>query len=448
MNLFLLLVAFIVYLCKPSWLMSLWLITIPLIAPFLVQRAGIDDFEEVQEFLWPLWGTYNRFFVLIILYRLILKKERFPQRASYFMYPWLTLCVFLFFHNVITHFDLSVIYQNSVGALYAISPMVMFMLDKKTRPSLKQIYVTSIIILLVQLIWLPLNMEGVFAYMSRYQEIVKNVDEASLLPGTFARSNSMADFVSIVFLFIFIDFFARHQIPKWQFLLVIIAVCVLLVSAGSKLPVVCTVVSFLLCAVLFSKKGVLVAMLVSALGVSMFLYLANTSEKVSENEGVNRIVNGLSGFTKAKKSGKDDTSTFSLTGMLIDKYFMESPLLGCGNSYKGNDNAYKVNYPVSDLTTIRADATFAYYLVEFGLMGLLLYLFYYYRIIRYACLLLPSKLHRISFVIFLFFLLFSMTEGGIFITSNYPYIFMYLFALQKYYEDRNDATSIDNYSNV
>lgn len=428
--------------------MSLWLITIPLIAPFLVLRAGIDDFEEVQEFLWPLWSTYNRFFVIIILYRLIFKKERFSQRISYFMYPWLALCIFLFFHNIITQFDLSVIYQNSVGALYAVSPMALFLLDKRTRPSLKQIYATTIIILLVQLVWLPLNMEGVFAYMSRYQEIVLNADEASLLPGTFARSNGMADFVSIVFLFICVDFFARHQIPKWQFILITIIVCVLLISAGSKLPVVCTMASFLLCAVLFSKKGILVAMLVSALGVSMFLYLANTSEKVSENEGVNRIVNGLSGFTKAKKSGKEDTSTFSLTGKLIDKYFMESPLWGCGNSYKGNDIAYKVNYPVSDLTTIRADATFAYYLVEFGLIGLLLYLFYYYRIIRYACLLLPHELHRISFVIFVFFLLFSMTEGGIFITSNYPYIFMYLFALQKYYEESQYATSINNHSNI
>ena len=175
MNLILLLLAFLLYIFKPSWLMSLWLITIPLIAPFLVLRAGIDDLEEVQEFLWPLWSTYNRFFVIIILYRLIFKKERFSQRISYFMYPWLALCIFLFFHNIITQFDLSVIYQNSVGALYAVSPMALFLLDKRTRPSLKQIYATTIIILLVQLVWLPLNMEGVFAYMSRYQEIVLNV---------------------------------------------------------------------------------------------------------------------------------------------------------------------------------------------------------------------------------------------------------------------------------
>lgn len=415
--------------------MSLWLITIPLIAPFLVLRAGIDDFEEVQEFLWPLWSTYNRFFLLIILYNFIFKKKRFPKGISFFMYPWLALCVFLIFHNIFTHFDLSTIYQNTIGALYAASPVALFLIDKKTRPSLNQIYITILIILLVQLIWLPLNMDGIFAYMSRYQELIHNSDEASLMPGTFPRSNSMADFVSIAFLFVYIDFFARHQLPKWQFVVVSIVVVVLLLFAGSKLPIVCTIISFILSAVIYSKKGVLMTIFAFVLGLSFFIFLSNTSEKVSENEGANRIVNGLSSFTKAKKTGKEDTSTFSLTGKLIDKYFMESPLWGCGNSYKGNDNAYKVNYPVSDLTTIRADATFAYYLVEFGLIGISFLLFYYYSIIRYACLLLPSKLHRISFVIFVFFLLFSMTEGGLFITSNYPYIFTYLFALQRYYEE-------------
>ena len=437
MNLLLFIIALLVYIYRPSWLMLLWIVTMPLIAPLLVLRAGINDFDEVQQFLYHLMRTFNRLFVFIILYKVIVNRRTVPKGIIYFVSPFLFLAIFLLFHDIIIQTSIELLYQNMMGALYCITAMILFMIDKETRPKLKSLFVVVLIVLLIQLLWLPLNMNGIFAYVSRYQEILTLNDggEASMMPGTFARSNVMADYVSIVYLFIFIDYFSRRQIPKWLFILISMCVCVLLVFAGSKLPVVCTIVSFLLCTVLFCKKGVLVALIVSVLGFSVFSYLANTQEEVSEYEGFNRIVNGLSDFTKAQKSGKEDTSTFSLTGMLIDKYFMESPLWGCGNSYKGNDDAYKVNYPVSDLTTIRADATFAYYLVEFGLIGLLLYLFYYYRIIRYACLLLPPELHRISFVIFVFFLLFSMTEGGIFINSNYPYIFMYIFGVQRYYEE-------------
>ena len=437
--------------------MSLWLITTPLLAPFMVLRAGIDDFEEVQQFLWSIWGTYNRIFLMLIIFEMVKHKRKLPHNLAFIIKPWGFLCIFLIVHNLITHFDLSVIYQNAIGALYATTPMLLFLVNKRAIPNLKQLYITVLIVILIQLIWLPLNMQGLFAYMSRYQEIISNADEASLLPGTFARSNGLADYVSIVFLFIMVDFFFRRKMPLWQFVMVSIGVGVLLIFAGSKLPIVCTVIAFLMCLVLYSKRGVLTAIFVLVFSAFIFIYLSDASEMISNNDGVNRIVNGLSSFAKTHKEGKDDNTTFALSERLYQKYFFQAPLMGCGYSYKGQDLAYPTTHIVSDLTTIKADATFAYYLVEFGLIGIGLFLFYYFRVIQYACLSLPHQMSKISLIIFLFFVFFAMTEGGIFNRENYIFIYSYIFALQRYYEEHvchtaqlaeNYATSINRHSNI
>ena len=71
--------ALLIYAIKPSWLMLLWLITVPFLCPFLVLQANIVDFEEVQSFNWHIWGVYNRVFLVIIVYELIVRKARFPR---------------------------------------------------------------------------------------------------------------------------------------------------------------------------------------------------------------------------------------------------------------------------------------------------------------------------------------------------------------------------------
>ena len=432
--------ALLIYAVKPSWLMLLWLITEPFLCPFLVLQANIVDFEEVQSFNWHIWGVYNRVFLVIIVYELIVRKARFPRNMlSSLIFPWFLLSVFLIIHNLITHLELKTIYENVVGALYTISPMAVMILNKEVRPKLKQVYFVVITIIIVQLIWLPLNMEGVFAYMSRYQEIAINKDEAFLTPGTFTRSNVLADFSSIVFLFIYLDFFSRKKISLIQFTLITVAVVILLFFAGSKLPILVTVYGLLVCSVLFSKKSVLIFSLIGIFCMTSYWFLSTTKGNISENEGVNRVINGLSDIVQSKKQGKDDNSTFRLTGKLIDKYFWESPLFGNGYSYKGNDKAYPTDNSALDLVTIKADATFAYYLVEFGLIGLMLYLFYYFKIIQYAGGKVDRNARKVVFIIFTFFLLLSLTEGGLFNRENYLYIFMYLFGLQRWYDDNKQV---------
>ena len=431
--------ALFVYAVKPSWLMLLWLITVPFLSPVMVLKANIVDFAEAQSFNWFIWGVYNRVFLLIILYELIVRRSHLPiDILSYLFYPWVFLCFFFVIHNLISHFDLKTIYENIVGVIYTISPMAVMLLNKEARPKLKQVYFVVVTIIVVQLIWIPLNMQGIFAYVSKYQEIAVNKDEALLMPGTFTRSNVLADFSSIVFLFIYIDYFLRNKIPAIQFIIITVIIVVLLFFAGSKLPIVATIYGLLTCLVLFSKRRWLVLTLVSVFGLSFFWFLSTTKGNISDNDGVNRVVNGLSSYVQSKNKGKDNKSTFRLTEKLIDKYFYQSPLLGNGYSYRGEDKAYPTDNKAFNLTTIKADATFAYYLVEFGLIGLMLYLFYYFKVIQYAASFIESNANKVVFVVFTFFLLFSLTESGLFDRNNYLYIFIYFFGLQRWYEENED----------
>jgi hypothetical protein len=434
--LFLTILAVFIYAVKPSWLMLLWLITVPFLCPFFVLQANIVDFEKVQSFNWLIWGVYNRVFLLIILFELVFRRKRNFKSLKVVLYSWLLLAFYLVIHNLITHPEIKTIYENVVGALYTISPMVVMFLNRNARPKLRQLYVVSIIIIVVQLIWLPLNMEGLFAYMSRYQEIAINKDEATLMPGTFTRSNVLADVVSIIFLFIYLDYFLRKRISFIYLVVISIGVMTLLFFAGSKLPIIVTIFGLSVCAIFFSRKGLLTVLIMGILGASLLVFLSTTDGDVSENEGVNRVVNGLSDFVKSRSKGKEDNSTFRLTGKLIDKYFWESPLFGNGYSYKGNERAYPTDNSALDLVTIKADATFAYYLIEFGILGVILYLLYYYNIISCASKFLKGNSRRVTFVVFSFFLLLSITEGGLFNREFYLYIFTYLFALQRWYEEK------------
>lgn len=418
------------YLVKPELLMPLWLITTPIIVPILVLYAGIVDADTAQEVVWSLWTVFNRAFLLIILYEVLIRRARIRQKFVTILLPLLALCIYIIMHGLFFNFDLGSMYHNLTQVLYVLSLLIVFLLNNNTWPKLSHLFITCCIILIIQLVWIPLNLDGIFAYVSRYELYVLNPEEASLMPGSFLKSNMLSDFVSIVYLFICIDYFKRDKIPALIFYIITLVVCVLLVFSGSRMPVVMFVLTLLACAVLFKKKKVILIVGIVALLVVGLTPLISSATKndIIENEGLNRISKGLSSFYESKKHKGDDNSTVSLSTSLIDKYFMRSPLIGNGLSPRG-DNAYTA-YGF-DLNDFLADARLAYTLVEFGILGLLLFLFYYYKVIRLSCSLAGDKSPYSLYIIFSFLILFSITEVGIFYIPNYYYVFAYCFGLKR-----------------
>jgi len=418
------------YFVRPSWVLLLWLITTPLIAPFMVFYTGINDFEEVQLYVWSIWGIYNRAYLLIILIELC-KGSKLKGNLRVLLVPGAILALYLTIHNLATYPNIMSIIGQYIGIIYTVPPMIALMLNKKMWPSIKSIYVVVVVVYIIEIIWIPLNANGVYAYASRYQELLKG--ELLLTCGTFTRSNMLADYVAITYFFIMLDYFTRKSTHIIWFVLISVLALVLLFSAGSKLPIVVVFTGFIICIFLFrrDKMALVAASLAAFVGV-LFILSANSRDLETDNEGVNRIVDGLSSVIQSHTKGEIDESTFSVSGEVIERYFWRSPIIGNGYSYKYDEvsDAYPVTMGDVDL---KADATFAYYLVEYGFIGVLIFMLFYYNVIKCACYIIPYQRKKIILAIFLFFLLFSATEGGLFNRPVYTYVYMFLFAATRYY---------------
>lgn len=432
----------LVYFVRPSWVLLLWLITTPFLAPIMVLYSDISDFQDVQSYVWGIWGIYNRAYLLIILFELFVRGSNLRGNFKPLLVPAAILAFYLTVHNLATYPNFMKIFGHYMGIIYTVPPLLALMLNKKMWPSFKSIFWVLIIVYLIEILWIPLNANGVYAYVARYQELLKG--ELLLTCGTFTRSNMLADYVAITYFFVMLDFFSRKTVSTFWFIVFSALAFVLLFSAGSKLPIVVVFAGLMMGVVLFKrdKMGVMFTSLVAFAG---FLFLLNNyqNEIESDNEGLNRIVNGLGEFAQSQKSGGsiDDVSTFAISGEVIDRYFWNSPIFGNGNTYKYEniEDAYYVSIGEVNLT---ADATFAYYLIEYGILGIIVFAFFYYNVIRCTCSIVPEQRKKLVLIIFTFLLLFSATEGGLFNKGLYTYVYMFLFAAARSYEEKSKLSAV------
>lgn len=433
-----------IYLLKPSWLMLLWLISTPLLGPFIVFFSGVTDFQEQQEMVWGLWGVYNRLFMLIIFFNLF-RRYRLVRNIQSILLPTALLLFYLVVHNLITHFYPTTILNETLSVVYTLVPLFVFLIDKKMWPSLKGLFIVAIVICVVQLLFIPLNLQGIFTYSGRYQEILEGGTEALLMSGTFTRSNMMADYLSVIYMFITIDFFSRKSLSIFQFIIVSVIIWIPLLFAGSKMPIVATVVNVFLCFALFNRKKFALVGVVILLFLGLLNFLqSNNSGEVSSIDGVNRVVGEMSAFTQSKsKKGGDDESTFKFSTDLIERYYWDAPLFGHGNAYKNDEYAY---YSILDTSGLKTDATLAFYLVEYGIIGLCIYLFFQFKLLSFSSFSIPPTIRRqVVLMIFTFFFLFAFTERGLFDKNYFIFIFTYMFGLARYYNEHvrlNSANSI------
>ena len=436
---FLFILALVCWIFRPSWLMLLWLISIPLLAPILVLRMGIQTTEELLEFLFQIWGVFQRVFIIIVIYQLVIKKKKMPKGISVFLIPCGFLCVYLIFHHVIRHFDAVLLYRDVAGAIYCFLPILVMMLDKEVRPKLNQLFGVLVFIVVVQLFFVPLNLEGIVVYTMRYQDNLFLQEELGLVSGTFSQSNALADFLSVAYLFICVDFFARKGMSNKTFFFVSAVILTLLSLTGSKMPIVCSLMALAMC-VFYYKREMILPIVSILVGLTLVIVLSwNNIEKLGEQyRGVDRFVSGMSNFINSTKGKEDNNSTVKLSTALLDKYYLESPFIGCGYAYKGQEKAYPLNLN-SDfvLSDYMADATLALHIVEYGIIGIILFLWYYYSLIKYSVILtFRRKGNAVAIIMFYFFLFFSVTEGGLFYRPNFFYFYTYIFAVQRYFEEK------------
>ena len=124
--------------------------------------------------------------------------------------------------------------------------------------------------------------------------------------------------------------------------------------------------------------------------------------------------------------------------LAFDNYFYNSPLWGNGLSWKGE-------YAYGDIDgNYKADARLAFVLVEFGIIGLLLFLFYFVKIFNATKRIVPITMKKSLLLVFVYFSIFTFTESGFFDLHCIPYLFIYYFSVKRFYNEHSDCTNVAN----
>lgn len=422
------LVGLLIYFIKPNYLFIFWMMVYPLLCPIFCLLGGFNDLDSAQEFIYKVNGNIAYLYILLI-FILFVKKNKRLSKAKGILQTLGLLCVFFIFHSALTYFSGISLYLNIKGALYLILPMLLLIMDERVRPKLKHLYVTAIIILLFQVVFVYLNFMGIRAYVAWYEYSMMFPEFMNLATGTFLQSNSMSDYVATIILFFTLEYWGRKELPGWQYAIIIILGGLCMLGAGSRMPIALTAIVFCAIVFVYGRKHLLLFITIAAISFGGLYWLGNyKGSELTKNEGVNRIIDGMTSFVQAKKTNSDDESTVRLSEQLIDEYFMQSPIIGNGRA-NVFENAYPLPGDLDTNLTFKSDARLAFMLVEYGVLGLSIYLMLYYNIFRYFRRRMPLSLRSAPYLAFFFFFVFSLTEGGLWDSTLFPYVYLYFFAI-------------------
>lgn len=400
----------------------------PLLSPIMCLLGGYNDPESANLFLY----NENQYFAYTFFLIVLLKLKNL-NRVTFSIKTTLSLIVifilYFLFHSLVTNFSFQQVYLNIKELIYILLPLTVMIIDKRTIPDTKPMYVLICIIMTIEVIFVYLNQLGIHAYAAWYLSVLEFPEFANLATGTFYGSSRFPDYCATIFTLLTIDYFSRRRIPPIHYIILSIICLICLFAAGSRMPLALSVIIFFITVFTYGKQYKSLILCLSVVGYFIFAFLGSyNGGKLSENEGVNRIVKGLTGFTQSKKNKEEDQSTVRISSKLIDSYFWSSPIIGNGRESMG-DNAYTIDDHISDLTNLKADALLAFKLVEYGVLGILLWFFYFKSIFKYLSKFDQDK--KKILLLFIFFVILSITENGLWDRNLFPYVFIYFMSINK-----------------
>lgn len=427
-------IGFIIYYTRPNWLFLYWMLAWPILSPILCLVGDLNDPDSANHFLY----TQSQFFAYTYLW-IIISNHKKLKHVIDSIKPILTLIfvlIFYFlFHSIVTNFSAQQIYLNIKEVIYILLPLLVLIIDKRTIPNAKPMFILVSIIMVIEVIFVYLNYLGINAYIAWYTSVLEFPEFANLATGTFYGSARFPDYCATIFTFLTVDFFSRRKIPFYQYLILSIFCFICLFTAGSRMPLALSIIILFTTVFIYGKEYKISMLCLLVIGYFGLLFLSSYKDgEISENDGVNRIVAGLTEFTQSKKNKDEDHSTIRLSSKLLDQYYWNSPIIGNGRSSLG-ENAYPIADHISDISNLRADALLAFMLVEYGTLGVLLYFIYFNSIFKYFA---RFDGNRKKITIFLmFFTILSLTEGGLWDKNLFPYVYLYYMSINKYQLIRN-----------
>ena len=362
--------------------------------------------------------------LMITIVSISQKKECLKGFKFLFVSCFLLISFFIL-KNLSVGFHFGALSMNIKEALYMLAPFILLAIDKRVVPDRKSFVVYIEWFVWIQVFFCFLNLFG----FRLYGNIHDDSFDDSLICGTFTRYNHMANYLATFFFVLSNEYYKYKRISIKKYYILSSLIGLLIVFSGSRMTFVLYAFSIFYYVIIYYRKSIIGVLCVIVVLIASWKLIAGNQDYYGMNqndgEGLERTISGI--VNVANSDDLSQGSTIALSVLLLESFF-DSPLTGNGMSKRGSDfyyfseNASEKNFPT--------DARLVYMLVEHGIIGVLLYAFFFLSILKYTKFM--GQEHERSFFLgaLLFFVLFTITDDGIFdriqllifVTYSFSYI--------------------------
>lgn len=413
---------FLVYLRMPQMFFVYWLSVPAFIIPlfFFLFRPSYIGEQTFDTFYWG-YLTPMSYLLIVISY---LEYVKYREFSFYnLLKPLIVFAFFFVIQNILTGFSLSPLVCNFREILFLMMPTVILSMSPTLRPDRKVIIHFIFLFIIIQTFFCIINTLG-FSLYSNFADDTSFADD--LFSGTFLRYNHLTNYLTTMYLILSIEYFINNAIPKYVFIPISILLGAIILMSGARISVVLFFLILGLCLFFFRGRNII---LITALAtVFMFgVYLFSSkydvgTENADSGSGLERNVTGLVDLFSSMDT---DDNTLSLSAFLLLTNF-HNPIFGNGYAFR-NTLEYDISESMNE-EVIKTDARLAYMLVEYGLIGFLCFIYFFYAIFKTNINQFKIKNRKMWIVIITYFVLFTFTETGLFDLMQLSMISIFCFS--------------------
>ena len=240
----------------------------------------------------------------------------------------------------------------------------------------------------------------------------------SLTNGTLNGNNLLASFVTFLTLCVLI---LSKRIDKCKIYLLLMLVLYIILHSGIRTYLICFM--FFVPVIIYMKTKYKKLLAIILLVVPFILYtMYNNLGNImgyTTKDASNSLERQLYGISDTFLASNIEESTMSLSWFLW-YYFKEHPFWGCGQYFKSIGYGNIISFDTDNLT----DATLMFHLAEFGLIGFLLMVIFFYKLSNICY----TNFRQILIILYL--ILISITDIGIFSSLNQALLMLMIFSSQ------------------
>lgn len=399
----------------PFYVLFLYIVGTPFVAYFLIgfesQIKGFHAFTYVTSF--------QRSFILVLCMVEILRKRKISIFYPLFIIGSILL-LFLFFWCYYHSLTFKNVYV-SYFVVFDVVPFLIFLfVNKGVQPN--SIIKFFLFVFLLEVFAVVVNLFGIYFFESSYLGL-HNVT-ISKISGTFHRFNALSNYLTIMFLFLCLEFLTNSVFSRARFSVTFFLLSVIVVLTGSRASLVFLFLSVVVSFLAFSslkQKVLFISLSIFAISFLYIIILQYSGYTTSHAQnGLQRIIFGFTEFV----SGSGE-STVSLSENLFS-FFKEKWLMGLGLDMTGS----QTNDDFRDFVVVlMSDSRLAFMMAQYGVLGFFLFLSFFLGVYSFLVKRLNRNGRMKLRIVFLLMLVLTITEPGFFEFNLFALVAFYSYYL-------------------